>query len=486
MAPRGRKARVDLVETWDVDDDDGLPDDGLLAGPVHGAVPEEPPGSRGWRRIRRAWPIALVAVVVAGAYLVSGLRERAAFAALQDVLRGQEGFVADLGSELSPVWRVDAGRGRAFPVVVDETIILTTESDGSAALVAVDRTTGTELWRIERDAQEDSIYCGLPFGGGEVAPGSVGCIDRRTELTDDGEHISRIVEVQLRDVRTGEIRDSRAVRHATRAVPWRDAILLVESDSTGTRLRLEGFDGTQRWTMPFLDVTLEEQEYVDLGVWEDRGIVTGRDRAVVVDFDGTVVLDQTVAVHSTVGFPELSVQPVAGGWFALTRLVQITPRTRVYDANGDFAYEIAGDLGSIPLDDGSAGDVLLWRTDSDAALADRTTGETAFRLDRPVEDLPFVLDGALVHDFGGRLRSVDLATGEERWSAPSSGGFVASDGLVVVAFEPMVGGSRLRAFDLGSGQERWVLPFANPHPVVSVASGAVHVHDSSIFSRLGR
>ncbi len=496
MAARGRKAKVDLVEVGGPFDDDGvLPDDGFPPDPDPGLVADVPPGPRGWHRIKRAWPLALVAVVVAGAYLVSGLRERAALVERQDVLRGQDGFVADLGPELIPLWSAEGEAGWAYPVVVEETLLVATESGAGAALVAFDVTTDSELWRVEHDPESGGTYCGFPFGGGEAVDGSVGCLHQRYEATDDGEIVNQALEMQLRDVRTGELRASRDMVHAAYAVPWRDAVLFVESDELGTELRLEGLDGAARWTLPFFDESLDEGEYVELVVQDDRGIVTGRDRAVVVDFDGTVVFDQTavavasdieVTVDSEVRYPELGVRTVDGGWFALTQWMWPEQRTRVYDANGGFAYEFPGDLESIRLDDGSAGDVLLWRTGDGVVLADRVTGETRFSLDRYVEGWPLVMDGALVFGAGGRVRSIDVATGEERWSLVSGGGVEASDGVVVVVYEQDGRSSWLRALDLESGLELWQLPFTDPYAMVVVVGGTLYVHDAGTFSRLGR
>jgi|GEM_PF-1339678 len=496
MTARGRKARVDFVEVGEIDDDGGPPDDGLLADPAPGAMSEEPmPGPRGWRRIRRAWPIALVAVFVAGAYLVSGLRERAAFAALQDVLRGQEGFVADLGPELTPLWSFDEERGWAYPLLVDETLLLIAESDSGAALVAFDVDTDAELWRVEHAPGAGVTYCGHPFVGGDVTEGVVGCIHQRYEVTGDGEGEHRELEVQRRDVRTGEIRDSRDMLGAAYAVPWRDAILLVESDASGTWLRLEGFDGTQRWTLPLFDDSLDEGEYVALEVWGDRGLVTGRDRALVVDFDGTVVIDWsgtadapdvTLSTDPQARHPELGVRLVAGGWIALTHWAQTTSPTQVFDEQGDLAYELDGRPESIRLDDGLAGDVLAWRTHDGVVLADRITGEVVFQFDRPMAGSAFVLDGALVFGDGGRLRSVDLATGEERWSVISGGSFEASDATIAVVLEHDGASSWLRALDLGSGRELWRRDLTDPYQMVTVVGGALYVHDAGTLSRLGR
>src|SRR5690606_41859524 len=99
---RGRKTQVELVEGGrGALEDHGAADVEL---DPQDAGPE--PRESGWRRNRRAWPLAVVAAVVAGAYLVPGARERAALAARHALLQEPLGLVPHPGPPPAPIWRL--------------------------------------------------------------------------------------------------------------------------------------------------------------------------------------------------------------------------------------------------------------------------------------------------------------------------------------------------------------------------------------------
>ena len=491
MTVPGRKRDVELFE---VEAGEGLDDDVLDA--PDALYPSATPRPRWtWRRVARAWPLAVIAVVVAGAYLVTDARERTAVEARHDALRGQRAFAADL--ELGPgrLWEVDLGVSWMQPSLVDETLLLTTDFGG---VIALDVVTGVQRWRLEAE-QDVRTLCGWPPDEPVSFDGAVACFEQRFAVSDDGDWSEVDSTAVQRDLLTGVVLSEQLWPEGmSRATPWRDAVLRVDSDATSTVVRLEGFDGTERWSIPFLEGPLGDDQYISVWVAGGHGIVTGRDRAVVVDFDGEVVLAETSArwgaeeeadVDVDVGGlepPELEVWPLAGGGWTVSSWNYQPERTFVFDAAGDLAFEAEGSIEELALDDGSAGDVLLLRDNTRIELVDRASGQTRFTLDRYPDGPSYLLDEELVWSGGGRLRVIDIATGEERWSEPADGELVASDGAVVVVHEMMSGQPKLRAFDLATGVVAWTLELSSLDASrVFALADALFVLDGGKLARLG-
>src|SRR5690606_21883745 len=197
---RGRKTQVELVEGGrGALEDHGAADVEL---DPQDAGPE--PRESGWRRIRRAWPLAVVAVVVAGAYLVTGARERAALAARHALLQDQLAYVPDLGRAPEPLWRVETrSEPWSSPAVSGGAVVVSGGSpDGEPVSVALDLETGTALWEIESSPGE-SVFCGLPREVLASPDGTVVCLAQRGES--DEEPFS-VASLEHRDPRTGQVR----------------------------------------------------------------------------------------------------------------------------------------------------------------------------------------------------------------------------------------------------------------------------------------
>ncbi|NLF05048.1 MAG: PQQ-binding-like beta-propeller repeat protein [Actinomycetales bacterium] len=500
MRLRGRKAEVELVELGSgaghasaaVEEpallDDELADDGESSDPERGA--DRP---RGWRRVRRAWPVALLAVVVGGAYLVKAAREQAALAATHELLAGQEAFVADLGRVPGFLWRVDAPEYWASPSSAGDVVLLQrAKESGESVSVALDRETGAELWRAEPQDDALSVYCGLPSETFAAPAGMVACVEQRRT---SGDEVESIV-LQQRDARTGEVRSSRDVPTVGFGVaPWRSDLLQVEMADSETSLRLVDAEGATVWTLPLLDRALGSDSWVNLQVWEDRAVVSASDRALVIEHDGQIVVEVTPAAWGAAaararpegGQPEVFVTPLLGGGYVFSYWASSHPEKLVFDEGGDAVYEIEGDPQVIGLDDGSAGRLDAWNAAGGGLdLVDSTTGELAQHLGRWQYGSVYLLDGKAVLGGGGRLRAVDLTTGEDVWAEISGGDLVASDGAVVVVHERNVELSWLRALDLESGREVWRLDLVSPEAVAFAIDGALYVHDDGTFARLGR
>src|SRR5690606_35371966 len=156
MARRGGKEQVELVEGAALEG--GPFEDHDVAGPAAGVVGEgdATEARPRWREIRRAWPVAVVALLVTGAHLVPGARRLAAVEARDDALRGQQAFAAGLERAPDRSWEVDLGARWVYPVVVDDALLLATDPGGA---VALDIATGAERWRIEAEENQRTL-CG--------------------------------------------------------------------------------------------------------------------------------------------------------------------------------------------------------------------------------------------------------------------------------------------------------------------------------------
>ena len=142
MVLPGRKLEVELVEN----DDGGSDDLGSLDA---ARVPQSRPAWT-WRRVLRAWPIAVVALLVAGVYGIAGVRERAAHEQLQAALHGQPGFLEDLSGQFRPLWSTADLDGTFHPVAtVAGTVLLWGSRDGAQLVVAADVATGEEGWSLD-------------------------------------------------------------------------------------------------------------------------------------------------------------------------------------------------------------------------------------------------------------------------------------------------------------------------------------------------
>jgi len=478
MTARGRKARVDFVEAGEIHDDGGPPDDGRLADPAPGAVPDEPHGRRGWRRIKRAWPIALVAVVGVGLLLALDQRGRAAREAQQDLFATQWHRLAELGSGLGPAWLVeDVGR---YPSVADveDVYLVGVDTDDGAALIALEAESGAERWRI-RDAGVH-IYCESPARQQSSPPaGTAACTASTTDSW----------SLVLLDLATGEQRASRDMGGSAEAMHWHGAVLLVESDPDGTQLRLEDFDGTVRWAVPVLDRALSTYEVARLDVAGDRAMAVVGDRVVAVDVAGAVILDtdspaRPPAAPATSALVPLSPGVLPRGGFVLTGYDGTRWLTVVYDEHGEQRFEAEAGLGLSSFDDGSLGDVVVLWKEGGIEVRDLAGGVLA-QLDGTSDGALYVVDGALVFTDAGRLRAFEAASGEERWSVDVGFGTqVGSDGSVVLVHGYQSADPMIRAFDVGTGAEEWVYELPGPRAEPLVAGGTLLIHDGTTLTKL--
>lgn len=513
MSARGRMTEVELVE---IGTDEPVTDEGLPARP--GGPPradadaDAVPRSR-WRRVARAWPVAVVVLLVASGYLVSERREAARAAAVQQSAI----FLPDLESPFDEVWAVSGvvGRAQLFgPAqlrlggpVVGGSLVLVQELAGPSGnaygdepsslgsdVLALDVATGEVRWRVPGTGGE-SLDCSVQRAadGAEV----VVCERQRWHVplfdVDDGfELIEPETSLELRDPGTGKVVATRDTTGED-ILPWGREVLVVETADDGVFLRLESYGGELRWRVPILERALAAEARVTLSGAGERVVVDGA-RQIVVDRAGTVVLDvadldRAVPAHG----PGPSLLPTSGGRFVLVAAEERSPeedgpwaRSVVVGADGTVVFEVPGVALGAWADDGTVPDALVvwgqdavevWQAGVDAPLASRSG---------PPSMQTLLLDGAMISYDGAELRAVELHGGGERWSVAGTGGrVVATDGDTILLHEYGTPPA-FRAVSVRTGEELWQVPVGHRRAEPAVHDGMLFVNRGESIVRFGR
>ncbi len=449
MTSRGRKAEVDLVEGGEQGTDSG------------------PPGARGIRRGLRWWPVAVLVVV--GLFLAWGQRERAAGGAEGDLFAAQWHRLAGLGNGPELAWRVDDVGQYPSVTAAEDVYLVGVDTELGMDLLALDAASGTQRWRTE--LRDERLFCDNAARSLTApSPGTVVC---RADTADG----SALV---LLDLATGERLASRDGADLVDATDWHGGVLFVASEASGTQVRLEGFDGSERWVVPVLDRALATSERVWFHVAGDRAMVVVGERALALDVDGTVLLD-VASPDATLLYPHV----LPDGGFLLTGWDGNGPLTVVYGADGALRFEAQAEQRLLGFDDGSLGDVLVLSAPEGTEVRDAVSGESLGRVAGTPDGYVYVVDGALVFANAGKLRAVVAATGDERWSVDVGYGVtVGTDGNVVLVHGHESLGASIWAYDVATGTEAWVYELPGPGAEPLVVGGALLIHDGETLTRL--
>ncbi len=461
MGAKSRMASVEFVESGESDGDDG----------------EQPaPRARGRRRIRRAWPFALVAVVAVGLYGVTTTREAARTGARLALLSEQQGFVAGLGPELGAAWVLDGVPDGAVTGWVGDLLLL---QDEPASVRAVDIATGVERWRVsfpvdtwlscweDGGAPDASVLLCERYGAGQMV---------------DGEYSAAEWALELRDRSTGEVIATREDDRYVTATWWGTELLVLEEVADGLELRLESLDGEVRWTQP-LPGARAEGAFALVDRSADVALVSAG-RHLALDHDGRAVVEVPAgdAVESEQTFEYLTT--LRDGGFALHHHAQNDSSVEVFDDDGDLQLEADGYLVSPMVDDGSAPGRVVTEPLWGVVVWDRAAAQTVVELDGLSESTFFVLLGALFYQREGELRAVDLETGEERWRIElRQSEVLGTDGDVLLVLDRLSTGE-LRGISAHTGAELWTYPLPGPDSGAMVVGGVLLLHDDEILMRL--
>jgi outer membrane protein assembly factor BamB len=466
----GRKERVELVESGA-----GAERPGADAGPERSVRSREP----WWGRLARAWPVALLLLVLATAYLVAGGRERARLEERYGPLRGQEAFAEDLG-EGRPAWELYVPAQWLVPSSAGDVLLLQIGSfTGRVSHLAVDPGTGEELWRVT-DTEDSRREC-----AGEVTllDGAISCFHTSSAGT----------TVERRELASGELLSEWEWAAGTsRSALWGDGVVHVATEGASSVVRLEGPEGDRRWSVPLRTGPLAAGELVTIEVRREHVVVAVRDLVVAIDLGGRLLVEESSERWgdeddgARTGIPHLRLEPLRSGGWILGSWYLRPERSFVLDEAGELVFAAEGAVEQLVLDDGSMGPVLLRRDSRVLELVDPATGEARLTVPRIPESEGYLVDGILVSVGSGRMSAVDLESGEELWLHTTVGLPVASDGRVLVVQEGFTRPARVRGIDLATGETLWEIETGGVAARAFTAGGALFVHDGATLSRVGR
>lgn len=493
---RGRKEEVELVE---VDPDDTVDLFDLPAGPPAPAAPR----SR-WRRLRHAWPVAVVVVLLAAGYAVAEQRTAARTSALEQ----SNYYVADLSAAPVELWTVPGvvpGNGQLFgpaallprTPLLESGALLVQLTDTSQAsfrlagdLAAIDVATGAELWRVPGTGADSSCGSSVGRDGAEM----VVC-DRVTwadpeaspDVTGGGEPAR--VELELRDPATGELLAARDTSDG-RVVAWGGELVVVEVDDDGVWLRLEGYDGALRWRFPYSGPDVDPGS-LWLRAYGEQLVVSGP-RQLVLDGEGRVTLDAAeIGLEASTGLAAMLL-PRDDERFLLVRETGSgdgsaveQPTSIVLDRDGTVLFEAPGlALGAWADDGAEPGVDVMWSVHGYEVWE---TGGTKALLELPGGSLPqiFLLHGAAIVTTDDELRAIGLRDGSTRWSVPHHGAQIAATDGDVVVLQDTSASPSLVARSVASGEELWRLELGHGQALVEVHDGNLFVFQDGNLVRFG-
>ncbi len=471
--PPDARVGVEMVEVTDAD--------GAPADPAATAGPDDASPHPGRRSLRRLG-IAVIAVLALAAVTVTVLETR------RDAAR-REAFT-DLGWVMpampgppQEVWRAQGG---AVLAQVDGTVV--TQSAGPDLTVrAVETATGRVLWeRTDTNEECNTVLDGSGRGPAARpadgrppvlmciafdAPGSDGTppaeaasapftfVDLETgavqaQVTVSGQLLG-YAEVD-EDVLFFTIRFGGSVG-VVRVDPWSGRVVWDWTSASGVRPRQPA-----DWTW-----------HLD----EDRGVLRlegARTVAVAVD-DGRQLKPGPRSPDGvwTTTFPLASGQVVAATQDLSTGVARIS----VLEADGTTRFDIDGSPWRIGFDDGSVPDALVvQRAPAPGATRDVTltsidlgTGEERWSLPGASTWPLFLLEGTAVVATASTVGALDVDAGEWLWQHPVAADLPydpLTDGDVVLVPVADGGGRALAALQVRTGEERWRMPL--PADAVSV------------------
>jgi outer membrane protein assembly factor BamB len=438
---------------------------------------------RAWRRPALRWVTLGVVAAVVVVPVVDASRERTRLAALAQV----PGVLQPLHAGLRVLYSMagndkDAAALRDGFLLGDGVVGSLSVFGENTEVVGLDAATGSRRWSTplgDRDAWGDAVPWCTPAGGVVACqvtggPGRAGGATVAATWALDpadghllrthayGDHVRAVVAGGLMVVAAQVAGADRAPATGPWTVTWR---VTGEDPATGS--------ARWTWTSPPLAVSAEDDPFDPFHDPADYGsrLWATTDDAVLRIGDDTWLLgpDGTLRLH--VARPGgWSVAETRGGSFVRQPMergaVQLSrPRELLVD-DGSWRP-----LDGIPLpttvDDGSAPDLILMTTTSSAGTAltavDRHTGSTRWQaslgaaVTGPLRSLSgMVLEGRVLTGLED-LRGLDAATGSPLWTVAGAGGWLSTDGSVVVVATSDAQGFPLgvAAYSPGDGRARW-------------------------------
>jgi outer membrane protein assembly factor BamB len=469
-SPDDAVVEVEIVEVTAHDDLTGALPEGTDEAPDEAALHPTLRRVLRWLGIAVIAGLALAVVTVNVAEARRDAARREAFADLPWVMSPMDG-------PLEEVWRAPGD----WVLAETDEMIVAGSSTTDMALRGIDTATGEVVWE-RRDANEqcspilDPVSQGTTIRYSPSRPEMLMCVPYDafgSDGTPPAEGAS--VPVAFVDLDTGAVQgrvtvDGQLIGNAEAE----GDVLLLSTRAEGAIgvVRVDPWSGDVAWTWTSRPGVLTDESYGDW-FWdldEDTGVlqIEGAETVAVsvesgAEVDaGPSVRDKSFAalLESPSGqVVEVSYDESSGGetW-------------RVLEADGTTRFEVDGSWWWIWFDDGSVPDALMTQREDMAGAVmegvsltsvDIATGEERWSVLDGYSHPLFLLDGIAISTTGSSTFALDMRNGRWLWERPAASAMVPyypmTDGEVVLV--PVSDGQmELAALDLHTGEERWRMP----------------------------
>ncbi|RHA40970.1 outer membrane protein assembly factor BamB family protein [Cellulomonas rhizosphaerae] len=413
---------------------------------------------------RRLWPWALAALVVVAAVLVTWqLVENRRQHATQERAAQASNVLLPLPTEVKVLWTSPAADTYlGFAVVGPHLVVGSTDDDGSTYEIhELDRRTGKHLWDVTGTLPAGwvgGVECrpvSPPGGRPTFAACAIGALAPPDQLPTEAGNV-RIVVL---DAATGTVVSTTDTSLAAWAVAG-DTIVMAsperdDENVTWTLKTIDATSGAPTWSLVLPTVPIAPPDTDDgflTGKTFDASLEGALGRVVLADQghvwvvdDGTLTTTVPIEAGWTVALDGSGAVVLAFGDGTGTAQLVLTDGT-VVDAP---AQQV-----NLPVDDGTASDVLLVRAWKDLALQarDARTGQVRWEVPQAGTQV-IVLGGRVILRSGDDLVAADADDGHVVWrtrSIMSSEVALSTDGTNV--YVPVPG--RLRAYALTDGHRQ--------------------------------
>ena len=373
--------------------------------------------------------------------------------------------------------------------VTDGVVVVTSVASATRSLRGLDAVTGDELWsvRLHPTGPADSCTAGVT-----LEPPTAWCARDEHWVAEGGggSHLAppALVAVDARDGTVGEVRELPGASGNQTLVDG-DLLLAQLQDGVLTIRRVDPRGWRDVWAA---DVQLELRpglgHRVELSAEGRFVVLRGPTTAVLDAADGAVLQvwgPPEDRVNASLDGADVAVGPDGfGAWVTAVEGLRLDSGTW-FDASGTPVTELDGLLAEPVQSDGSVPRVLLVTRQEGRTLVgvDATSGADLWSLRLDGGRVVSRRDGAVLLATEGRLRSVEVLTGIERWSREVVGlrPWLAalSDGSTVVVSSVRDRRWMLDAFREADGQALWFaqvpgtseIVFAAYPPFVELVSG---------------
>lgn len=380
---------------------------------------------------------------------------------------GAPSTTTELGALATPWterWSAPADRVLA---VRDGIVTVTSLASSEPTLRGLDQATGEQVWSVLLDGSGPADTCAV---GVTLDPPTAWCWREPhlvVEADGDGAAIGEPALVGI-DLSDGTVTSERELPEpsAGYGVVGQDLVLGERLGGVLVVRRVEPSPWREVWSTE-LDLAARASDGLHAARIEVAGafvVVHGPTTAVLAAADGRVLGTWAPVVDAAgTGFDGAEVATTAAGFATWSTVAdgERLPAGTWHDGGGRVVAELEGRLAEPPASDGSVPEVLLLARDVGQTLVAMDLGAGTELWRTPLRGGRVVAryDGAVVVAADGRLRSLEVLTGIERWSVETSGLRAAlggiSDGHAVVVTSVRDNRWVVDAVRLADGERLW-------------------------------